>query len=95
MRGVFSTPPLEVFLAVFFKDINYVPQTYLTFTNHLFATFRSKNFQTIELTGHVICPYLEAGSKQIIVFDDFNGKVERFDHIMKYYTPNESVNEEL
>ena len=28
-----------------------------------------------ELTGHVTCPYLEAGSKQIIVFDDFNGKV--------------------
>ena len=36
--GVFSIP-LEVFLAVFFKDINYVPQTYLTFTNYLFATF--------------------------------------------------------
>ena len=36
--GVFSTP-LEVFLAVFFKDINYVPKTYLTFTNYLFATF--------------------------------------------------------
>ena len=36
--GVFH-PPLKVFLAVFFKDINYVPQTYLTFTNYLFATF--------------------------------------------------------
>ena len=37
-------------------------------------------------------PIFVAGSKQIIVFDDFNGKD---DHIMKYYTPNESVNEEL
>ena len=67
--------PLEVFLAVFFKDINYVPQTYLIFTNYLFATFWWKNFQTIELTGHVTCPYLEASSKQNIVFNDFNGKV--------------------
>ena len=31
--------PLEVFLAAYFKDISYVPQTYLTFTNYLFATF--------------------------------------------------------
>ena len=72
--GVLSIP-LEVFLALFFKDINHVPQNYLTFTNYLLATFSLKNFQSIELIGHVTCPYLEAGSKQIIVFDDFNGKV--------------------
>ena len=72
--GVFH-PPIEVFLAVFFKDTNYVHQTYLTFTKYLFATFSPRNFQTIELTGHVTCPYLEAGSKEIIVFDDFNGKI--------------------
>ena len=71
--GVFH--PLEVFLAAFLKDINYAPQIPLTFTNHLFATFQQKIFQTMELTGHVTCPYLEAGSKKIIVFDDFNGKI--------------------
>ena len=37
--GVFHPPPLEVFLAAFLKDINYVPQTPLTFANYLFATF--------------------------------------------------------
>ena len=36
--GVFH-PLLEVFLAVFLKDINYVPQTHLTFANSLFLTF--------------------------------------------------------
>ena len=39
MGGGCFPPPLEVFLAVYLKDTTYVPQTPLTFTNYLFATF--------------------------------------------------------